>query len=63
MGSNATGRGNRRFFAITSIGKKRWYWVVWPSLCELQTSVNLISHIAEGVEETKAVAVEKALGE
>jgi hypothetical protein len=61
MSANETGKGNRRFFALTSLGKNRWYWVVWPSLIELQTSANPISHIAEGVEETKADAVEKAL--
>ena len=61
MSANETGKGNRRFFAIASLGKNRWYWVVWPSLIELQSSANPISHIAEGVEETKADAVEKAL--
>lgn len=61
MSANETGKGNRRFFAITSLGKNRWYWVVWPSLSELQISANPLSHIAEGVEETKADAVEKAL--
>ena len=61
MDINETGKGNRRFFAITSLGKSRWYWVVWPSLSELQVSANPIFHIAEGVEESKAVAVEKAL--
>ena len=61
MSANETGKGSRRFFAIASLGKNRWYWVVWPSLSELQTSANPIPHIAEGVEETKADAVEKAL--
>jgi hypothetical protein len=61
MSANETSKGNRRFFAIASLGKNRWYWVVWPSLSELQTSANPVSHIAEGVEETKAHAVEKAL--
>src|SRR5687768_18340857 len=61
MSANETSKGNRRFFAIVSLGKNRWYWVVWPSLSELQTSANPISHIAEGVEQTKADAVEKAL--
>jgi len=58
---NETVKGNKRFFAITSLGKNRWYWVVWPSLSELQTSTTSISHVAEGVEETKADAIEKAL--
>jgi hypothetical protein len=61
MSANETGKGNRRFFAIASLGKNRWYWVVSPSLSELQTLANPVSHIAEGVEETKADAVEKAL--
>lgn len=61
MSADETGKGTRRFFAITSLGKSRWYWVVWPSLSELQTSANPMSHIAEGVEKTKADAVEKAL--
>src|SRR5215207_8240319 len=61
MNVNETGKGNKRFFAITSLDRSRWYWVVWPSLDELQTSVNPLFHIAEGVEKTKAAAVEKAL--
>ena len=61
MNVNATSKGNRRFFAIASLGRSRWYWVVWPSLIELQSSINPLFHIAEGVEETKAQAVEKAL--
>jgi hypothetical protein len=61
MSVNETGKGNRRFFAIVSLGKARWYWVVWPSLVELQTSQIPLSHVAEGYEKTKADAVEKAL--
>ena len=61
MSANETGKRNRRFFAITSVGKNRWYWVVWPSLQELQAAVTPLFHIAEGVEDTKEVAVEKAL--
>lgn len=56
-----TSTGNRRFFAIVSLGKARWYWVVWPSLQELQASKIPLSHVAEGYEKTKADAVEKAL--
>jgi hypothetical protein len=56
-----TGKGNRRFFAIVALGKARWYWVVWPSLRELQTTQTHLSHVAEGYEKTKAEAVEKAL--
>lgn len=61
MTVNETGKGNRRFFAIVSLGKARWYWVVWPSLQELQSSQIPILHIGEGYEKTKAQAVEKAL--
>lgn len=56
-----TSKGSRRFFAIVSLGKARWYWVVWPSLQELETSTRPLSHVGEGYEKTKADAVEKAL--
>ncbi len=62
MTVNDTGKGNRRFFAVVSLGNVRWYWVVWPSLRELQVARKPLSHIAEGYEKTKAEAVEKALG-
>lgn len=58
---NETRNRNRRFFAIVSLGKARWYWVVWPSLQELQIAEKPLSHIAEGYEKTKAASVEKAL--
>jgi hypothetical protein len=61
MTINESSKGNRRFFSIVSLGKARWYWIVWPSLHELQTSPILHSHVAEGYEKTKADAVEKAL--
>jgi hypothetical protein len=61
MQTNAADKGNRRFFAVTSLGKTRWYWIVWPSLRELQESKEPLLHIAEGYEKTKAEAVEKAL--
>jgi hypothetical protein len=61
MNVSAADKGNRRFFAVTSLGKTRWYWIVWPSLRELQESKEPILHIAEGYEKTKAEAVEKAL--
>jgi hypothetical protein len=61
MGVNEIGKGKRRFFAIASLGRKRWYWVVWPSLGELQASEEPLLHIAEGYEKTKAEAVERAL--
>ena len=61
MNISKTGKGSRRFFAITSLGRARWYWVVWPSLAELQASGEPQSRVAEGFEKTKAQAVEKAL--
>jgi hypothetical protein len=61
MSVNEAGKASRRFFAITSLDTSRWYWVVWPSLSELQSSTQPLFHIAEGIEKTKAAAVEKAL--
>jgi hypothetical protein len=61
LGISEAGRGNRRFFAIASLGENRWYWVVWPSLGEVQASQKPLTYIDEGYEKTKAEAVEKAL--
>jgi hypothetical protein len=61
MSVNEPGKGKRRFFAVTALGKKRWYWVVWPSLGELQASEEPLLHIDEGYEKTKVEAVERAL--
>jgi hypothetical protein len=52
---------SKRFFAVTSLGSKRWYWVVWPSLEELRASDEVLLHIGEGYENSKAEAVERAL--
>jgi hypothetical protein len=38
---------HRTFFAVTSLGKGRWYWVVRPSL-EMVQSGESGSHVAEG---------------
>jgi hypothetical protein len=46
----------KTFFAVTSLGKDRWYWVVWPSL-EMVQSGEPESHLAEGYERTKAEAL------
>jgi len=62
MGSDKFARESRRFFAVTSLGKSRWYWVVWPSLAELQASEKILLHVGDGCEKTKAEAVEQALG-
>ena len=61
VGIDEPGKGKRRFFAIASLGRNRWYWVVWPSLGELQASEEPLLHIDEGYEKTKAEAVERAL--
>ena len=61
MGRNEPDKENRRFFAIASFGKDRWYWVVWPSLGELQASEEPLLHVDEGYERSKAKAAEKAL--
>ena len=50
----------KTFFAITSLGKNRWYWVVWPSLELLRTGM-YSGHLADGYQPTKAQAVEHAL--
>jgi hypothetical protein len=50
----------KTFFAVTSLGKDRWYWVVWPSL-EMVRSGEAGSHLAEGYERAKAEAVDRAL--
>jgi len=61
MGSGKSARESRRFFAVTALGRSRWYWVVWPSLEELQASEEILLHVGDGYEKTKAEAVERAL--
>jgi hypothetical protein len=56
-------RVKRRFFAVAALGANRCYWVVWPSLEELQASEEPLLHIDEGCEKTKAEAVDRALQE
>lgn len=58
---NMPEKEKRRFFAITSLGKSRWYWVVWPSIEEIRASAEPLLHVGEGYENTKAEAVESAL--
>lgn len=48
------------FFAVASVGKDRWYWVVWPSLAQLRAG-EVGPHLAEGYEKAKAEAVDRAL--
>ena len=61
MASFEPRKGTVRFFAVASLGKNRWYWVVWPSLAELQAAREPLLHVGEGHETTKAAAVEHAL--
>lgn len=51
---------HKRFFAVTSLGKNRWYWVVWPSLAIVQSRA-ASEHLADGYEPSKADAVDRAL--
>jgi hypothetical protein len=61
MRINKPEKEKRRFVAVTSLGKSRWYWVVWPSLDEIQASDEPLLHVGEGYEKTKSEAVERAL--
>jgi hypothetical protein len=54
-------RKGKTFFAVTSLGRDRWYWVVWPSLELLRSAEVPARHVADGYERTKAGAVERAL--
>ena len=51
----------KRFVATTYLSKNRWYWVVWPSLDEIQSVDEPLLQVGEGYEKTKAEAVERAL--
>lgn len=61
MGKAASKRAQRRFFAIASVGKGRWYWVVWPSLAEVQAAEQPVFLVGEGYAASKAEAVDRAL--
>ena len=56
------GGGSRRerSFAITSLGTNRWFWVVWPSLEQLEAG-DFGRGPSWGYERTKAEAVDRAL--
>jgi len=58
---NSPDRTDRRFFAVASLEEGRWYWVVWPSLAELQAADEPLFIIADGFGETQEKAVERAL--
>jgi hypothetical protein len=49
-----------RTFAVTSLGRGRWYWVVWPSLAQVQAD-EAGDHLAEGIAPNKLEAIEQAL--
>lgn len=57
---NETGKDRRMFFAITSLNKNRWHWVVRPSLEALQTVDESLQFVEEGYAESRAEAVRKA---
>ena len=61
MHINKPEKEKRRFFAISSLGKNRWYWVVWPSLDGIRASNEPLLQVGEGYEKTKSDAVDKAL--
>jgi hypothetical protein len=61
MRNNKLEKEKRRSVAITSLGKSRWYWVVWPSLDEIYASDEPLLFVGEGYEKTKSEAVERAL--
>jgi hypothetical protein len=50
----------KSFFAVTSLGKDRWYWVVWPSLEALHAGLS-VPQLADGHTRTKLEAVDRAL--
>lgn len=60
MGWNQLKMEERRFFSVASLGRSRWYWIVWPSLEELKSSQEPLLFIAEGLERTRSKAVENA---
>ncbi|MEM7029626.1 MAG: J domain-containing protein [Chloroflexota bacterium] len=61
MRRNATKKQQKqRFFAVTSVGKGRWYWVVWPSLESIRVEGET-GHIADGYAPEKAEAIDEAL--
>jgi hypothetical protein len=51
---------SKTYFAITSLGGRRWYWVVWPSR-QAMLRGHTSPHLAEGYAAIKAIAVEQAL--
>jgi hypothetical protein len=61
MVSFGSKKEKRRFFAVASVGKGRWYWAVWPSLAEVQSSEEPLFLVGEGYEASKAEAVDRAL--
>jgi len=60
MRRGSSSRDKLRSFAVTSLGRGRWYWVVWPS-AEERRAADAPGHIAQGYERTKAEAVNQGL--
>ena len=58
---SSTERTERRLYGVAAVGEERWYWVVWPSLAELQASCEAMFIIAEGSAATEAKADAQAL--
>lgn len=52
---------HRRMFSITSLRSSRWYWVIWPSLAEIQSSPQPLLILGQGYASSKASAVASAV--
>jgi hypothetical protein len=50
----------QRTFAVASLGRGRWYWVVWPSLAQMRGG-EARGHLAEGFASDKLTALDQAL--
>jgi hypothetical protein len=59
-GTEADQARRQRSFAVASLGKERWFWVVWPSIEQLESG-EFGQDISWGYERTKAEAVNQAL--
>ncbi len=59
-GADAEKARRQRTFAVASLGKDRWFWVVWPSIYQLESG-EFGQENSWGYERTKAEAVDQAL--
>ena len=55
-------QGISGYYAAASLGKGRWYWVVWPALERAGASAGAPAHSGEGTAETRSDALAKAAG-